>query len=131
MAGKQVMAALTEPKVAMMIATDAAQRGAEVAVPEAVAMAIQHVQQVAQQSGTNLPPEVFDATRQAATQIIVTMLAEAGIVKDPKATLATIEQQVAQKAEPAGQPAGQQPVGHQPAPPLPGAPAGMLARQGA
>lgn len=121
-ASKQAMTMLTDENAAKMIAGDAKTRGPDVAVISAVKLAMQGVQTAAKSAGVALPEGVIEAAEKSVAQVIVAMMVQSGLAKDPKALMASVEQGLA--AEEAGEPESA------PEAPAPGG-ALMQAREGA
>lgn len=91
---RQGLGAVTSQESAAAVAQDAAVRGPEAAIAEAVDRSIEGVVKAAQGAGVELPPEVVSAAATAIASAMSMMMAEAGGTDDPKALLQAVMEQL-------------------------------------
>lgn len=87
---RQGLQAVSTPEVSNRVAQDAQARGPDGAIVEAVIQALQGIKQAAQRSGVNIPPEVMQAAAVAISQVMISMMVDAGMVEDPDATMKAV-----------------------------------------
>lgn len=87
---RQGLQAVTSPEVHQRVAQDAQTRGPAFAIAEAVSQALAGVDDAAKQSGIQVPREVMEAAAVAIAQIMIAMMADAGMVDDPQKTQADV-----------------------------------------
>ena len=89
---RQALGALTSEQSAAAVAEDAAARGPEAAIAEAVDRALEGIVTAAQKAGVRLPPEAVKGAAVAVAGAMSSMMAEAGGTEDPKALLQAVMQ---------------------------------------
>lgn len=90
MASKQAAKALTSENGARMVYQESKAKGPDVAIASAVMKTIQQIAQAAQAKGVAIPPAVLQAAAQAVAQVLVALMSEAGLAKDPDALMAAV-----------------------------------------
>lgn len=90
---RQGLQAVTSPKVSERVKQDAQARGPEAAIVESVTQALMGIKQAAERSGLQLPPEVLQAAAVAIAQVMIAMMVDSGMAKDPGALMQAVVKQ--------------------------------------
>ena len=84
---KQGLQAITSPQMSQRVAQDAQARGPGQAIAEAVTQALAGVKRAAEQSGVPIGPEIMQSAAVAIAQVMIAMMVDSGMTKDPDALL--------------------------------------------
>lgn len=104
---KQGMQAVTSPQMSQRIAQDAQARGPAAAIAEAVVQALSGVKRAAEQSGVPIGPEIMQAAAVAIAQVLIAMMVDTGMAKDPDALLREVVTMLKGADQPPQAPAAQ------------------------